>query len=80
MLKDRIAMSNIMLNAYSIRMYLFFFLSNLSLLSNTYLLVLSLKVKAVKLFFTPEDLDDPVNRAKKYFLQTGTLKVSLPHI
>ena len=58
----------------------FFFLSNLSLLSNTYLLVLSLKVKAVKLFFTPEDLDDPVNRAKKYFLQTGTLKVSLPHI
>ncbi|KAF6340299.1 pseudouridine synthase 7 like [Rhinolophus ferrumequinum] len=28
-------------------------------------------VKAVKLFLTPEDLDDPVNRAKKYFLQTG---------
>lgn len=78
MLKDRIAMSNIILNAYSI---LFFFkVSNLSFSSNTYLLVWSLKVKAVKLFFTPEDLDDPVNRAKKYFLQTGTLKVSLPHI
>lgn len=30
-----------------------------------------LKVKAVKLFFTPEDTDDPVNNAKRYFLQTG---------
>ncbi|POI26411.1 hypothetical protein CIB84_009840 [Bambusicola thoracicus] len=28
-------------------------------------------VKAVKLFFTPEDTDDPVNNAKRYFLQTG---------
>jgi hypothetical protein len=35
-------------------------------------------VKAIKLFLTPEDLDDPVNRAKKYFLQTG-IYVSLPH-
>ncbi|XP_005039413.1 PREDICTED: pseudouridylate synthase 7 homolog-like protein isoform X2 [Ficedula albicollis] len=37
-------------------------------------------VKAVKLFFTPEDTDDPVNNAKRYFLQTdakGTL-VMLP--
>lgn len=80
MLKDRIAMSNIMLNAYSFKMYLFFKVSNLSFSSNMYLLIWSLKVKAVKLFFTPEDLDDPVNRAKKYFLQTGTLKVSLPRI
>nr|XP_036865611.1 pseudouridylate synthase 7 homolog-like protein isoform X1 [Manis javanica]XP_036865620.1 pseudouridylate synthase 7 homolog-like protein isoform X1 [Manis javanica] len=36
-------------------------------------------VKSVKLFLTPEDLDDPVNRAKKYFLQTedarGTLSL-----
>ncbi|XP_004711582.1 pseudouridylate synthase 7 homolog-like protein [Echinops telfairi] len=31
-------------------------------------------VKAVKLFLTPEDLDDPVNRAKRYFLQTGDAK------
>ncbi|XP_007936114.1 pseudouridylate synthase 7 homolog-like protein [Orycteropus afer afer] len=31
-------------------------------------------VKAVKLFLTPEDLDDPVNRAKKYFLQTEDAK------
>ncbi|XP_006865378.1 PREDICTED: pseudouridylate synthase 7 homolog-like protein [Chrysochloris asiatica] len=31
-------------------------------------------VKAIKLFFTPEDLDDPVNRAKKYFLQTEDAK------
>ncbi|XP_039196645.1 pseudouridylate synthase 7 homolog-like protein isoform X4 [Crotalus tigris] len=28
-------------------------------------------VKSVKLFFTPEDSNDPVNKAKKYFLQTG---------
>lgn len=34
-------------------------------------------VKAVKLFFTPEDLDDPVNRAKKYFLQTEDAKGTL---
>lgn len=25
----------------------------------------------MKLFFTPEDTDDPVNNAKRYFLQTG---------
>uniref|UniRef100_A0A8D1VBH6 Pseudouridylate synthase PUS7L n=1 Tax=Sus scrofa TaxID=9823 RepID=A0A8D1VBH6_PIG len=31
-------------------------------------------VKAVKLFLTPEDSDDPVNRAKKYFLQTDDAK------
>ncbi|NXK94845.1 PUS7L protein, partial [Formicarius rufipectus] len=40
-------------------------------------------VKAVKLFFTPEDTDDPVNNAKRYFLQTedakGTL-VMLPEV
>ncbi|KAK2492448.1 hypothetical protein MC885_010157, partial [Smutsia gigantea] len=39
----------------------------------------NVKVKSVKLFLTPEDLDDPVNRAKKYFLQTedarGTLSL-----
>ncbi|XP_062990050.1 pseudouridylate synthase PUS7L isoform X2 [Elgaria multicarinata webbii] len=34
-------------------------------------------VKAVKLFFTPEDLDDPVNKAKKYFLQTEDAKGTL---
>ncbi|KAM9671784.1 pseudouridylate synthase PUS7L isoform 1-T1 [Trichechus inunguis] len=32
------------------------------------------KVKAIKLFLTPEDLDDPVNRAKKHFLQTEDAK------
>ncbi|XP_006888247.1 PREDICTED: pseudouridylate synthase 7 homolog-like protein [Elephantulus edwardii] len=31
-------------------------------------------MKAVKLFLTPEDSDDPVNRAKKYFLQTEDVK------
>uniref|UniRef100_A0A8D1N7L3 Pseudouridylate synthase PUS7L n=1 Tax=Sus scrofa TaxID=9823 RepID=A0A8D1N7L3_PIG len=34
-------------------------------------------VKAVKLFLTPEDSDDPVNRAKKYFLQTDDAKGTL---
>ncbi|XP_015414044.1 PREDICTED: pseudouridylate synthase 7 homolog-like protein [Myotis davidii] len=34
-------------------------------------------VKAVKLFLTPEDLDDPVNKAKKYFLQTEDAKGTL---
>ncbi|XP_047723808.1 pseudouridylate synthase PUS7L isoform X2 [Prionailurus viverrinus] len=34
-------------------------------------------VEAVKLFLTPEDLDDPVNRAKKYFLQTEDAKGTL---
>ncbi|XP_044278996.1 pseudouridylate synthase 7 homolog-like protein [Varanus komodoensis] len=34
-------------------------------------------VKAVKLFFTPEDADDPVNIAKKYFLQTEDAKGTL---
>ncbi|XP_073939282.1 pseudouridylate synthase PUS7L isoform X4 [Castor canadensis] len=34
-------------------------------------------VKAIKLFLTPEDLDDPVNRAKKYFLQTEDAKGTL---
>ncbi|CAI5785476.1 pseudouridylate synthase 7 homolog isoform X3 [Podarcis lilfordi] len=34
-------------------------------------------VKAVKLFFTPEDSDDPVNKAKKYFLQTEDAKGTL---
>ncbi|XP_059969831.1 pseudouridylate synthase PUS7L isoform X2 [Mesoplodon densirostris] len=37
----------------------------------------NVKVKAVKLFLTPEDLDDPVNRAKKYFLQTEDAKGTL---
>ncbi|OWK17039.1 PUS7L, partial [Cervus elaphus hippelaphus] len=37
----------------------------------------NVKVKAVELFFTPEDLDDPVNRAKKYFLQTEDAKGTL---
>ncbi|XP_036063432.1 pseudouridylate synthase 7 homolog-like protein isoform X2 [Onychomys torridus] len=36
-------------------------------------------VKAIKLFLTPEDGDDPVNKAKRYFLQTedaqGTLSL-----
>ncbi|NWX05579.1 PUS7L protein, partial [Caloenas nicobarica] len=34
-------------------------------------------VKAVKLFFTPEDTDDPVNSAKRYFLQTEDAKGAL---
>ncbi|NXG88900.1 PUS7L protein, partial [Stercorarius parasiticus] len=34
-------------------------------------------VKAVKLFFTPEDTDDPVNNAKRYFLQTEDAKGAL---
>ncbi|XP_008493973.2 pseudouridylate synthase 7 homolog-like protein [Calypte anna] len=34
-------------------------------------------VKAVKLFFTPEDNDDPVNNAKRYFLQTEDAKGAL---
>ncbi|XP_026724200.1 pseudouridylate synthase 7 homolog-like protein [Athene cunicularia] len=34
-------------------------------------------VKAVKLFFTPEDTDDPVNSAKRYFLQTEDAKGTL---
>ncbi|XP_006126559.2 pseudouridylate synthase PUS7L isoform X1 [Pelodiscus sinensis] len=34
-------------------------------------------VKAVKLFFTPEDADDPVNQAKRYFLQTEDAKGTL---
>uniref|UniRef100_A0A8C8RIQ9 Pseudouridylate synthase PUS7L n=1 Tax=Pelusios castaneus TaxID=367368 RepID=A0A8C8RIQ9_9SAUR len=34
-------------------------------------------VKAVKLFFTPEDTDDPVNQAKRYFLQTEDAKGAL---
>uniref|UniRef100_A0A8D0CAQ0 Pseudouridine synthase 7 like n=1 Tax=Salvator merianae TaxID=96440 RepID=A0A8D0CAQ0_SALMN len=37
----------------------------------------SVKVQAVKLFFTPEDSDDPVNKAKKYFLQTEDAKGTL---
>ncbi|NXG58011.1 PUS7L protein, partial [Hemiprocne comata] len=34
-------------------------------------------VKAVTLFFTPEDTDDPVNNAKRYFLQTEDAKGAL---
>ncbi|XP_074870392.1 pseudouridylate synthase PUS7L isoform X2 [Carettochelys insculpta] len=34
-------------------------------------------VKAVKLFFTPEDSDDPVNQAKRYFLQNEDAKGTL---
>ncbi|XP_004638639.1 pseudouridylate synthase 7 homolog-like protein [Octodon degus] len=34
-------------------------------------------VKAVKLFLTPEDLEDPVNRAKKFFLETEDPKGTL---
>ncbi|KAM5287825.1 pseudouridylate synthase PUS7L [Ctenodactylus gundi] len=34
-------------------------------------------MKAVKLFLTPEDLDDPVNIAKKHFLQTEDAKGTL---
>ncbi|XP_074937075.1 pseudouridylate synthase PUS7L isoform X2 [Phalacrocorax aristotelis] len=34
-------------------------------------------VKAMKLFFTPEDTDDPVNDAKRYFLQTEDAKGAL---
>ncbi|XP_072002956.1 pseudouridylate synthase PUS7L isoform X1 [Engystomops pustulosus] len=30
--------------------------------------------QAIKLFFTPEEGDDPVNKAKLYFLQTGDMK------
>nr|XP_045221023.1 pseudouridylate synthase 7 homolog-like protein isoform X2 [Macaca fascicularis] len=37
----------------------------------------NVKMKAIKLFLTPEDLDDPVNRAKKYFLQTEDVKGTL---
>ncbi|XP_034500569.1 pseudouridylate synthase 7 homolog-like protein isoform X2 [Ailuropoda melanoleuca] len=37
----------------------------------------NVKVEAVKLFLTPEDLDDPVNKAKKYFLQTEDAKGTL---
>nr|XP_033815315.1 pseudouridylate synthase 7 homolog-like protein [Geotrypetes seraphini]XP_033815316.1 pseudouridylate synthase 7 homolog-like protein [Geotrypetes seraphini]XP_033815317.1 pseudouridylate synthase 7 homolog-like protein [Geotrypetes seraphini] len=34
-------------------------------------------VKAVKLLFTPEEEDNPVNRAKRYFLQTEDAKITL---
>ncbi|XP_009817958.2 pseudouridylate synthase PUS7L [Gavia stellata] len=34
-------------------------------------------MNAVKLFFTPEDTDDPVNNAKRYFLQTEDAKGAL---
>ncbi|XP_071408458.1 pseudouridylate synthase PUS7L isoform X1 [Pithys albifrons albifrons] len=34
-------------------------------------------VQAVKLFFTPEDTGDPVNNAKRYFLQTEDAKGTL---
>ncbi|NWU95286.1 PUS7L protein, partial [Upupa epops] len=34
-------------------------------------------VEAVKLFFTPEDTDDPVNKAKRYFFQTEDAKGAL---
>uniref|UniRef100_A0A8C2UU73 Pseudouridylate synthase PUS7L n=1 Tax=Chinchilla lanigera TaxID=34839 RepID=A0A8C2UU73_CHILA len=34
-------------------------------------------VKAVKLFLTPEDLEDPVNKAKTFFLQTEDAKGTL---
>ncbi|NWJ11408.1 PUS7L protein, partial [Crypturellus undulatus] len=34
-------------------------------------------VEALKLFFTPEDNDDPVNKAKRYFLQTEDAKGTL---
>ncbi|XP_027538084.1 pseudouridylate synthase 7 homolog-like protein isoform X1 [Neopelma chrysocephalum] len=34
-------------------------------------------VEAMKLFFTPEDTDDPVNNAKRYFLQTEDAKGTL---
>ncbi|NXF40566.1 PUS7L protein, partial [Nyctibius bracteatus] len=34
-------------------------------------------VEAVKLFFTPEDTEDPVNNAKRYFLQTEDAKGAL---
>ncbi|XP_010572372.1 PREDICTED: pseudouridylate synthase 7 homolog-like protein isoform X2 [Haliaeetus leucocephalus] len=37
----------------------------------------NVEVKAVKLFFTPEDTDDPVNNAKRYFLQTEDAKGAL---
>ncbi|XP_018414985.1 PREDICTED: pseudouridylate synthase 7 homolog-like protein [Nanorana parkeri] len=32
---------------------------------------------AVKLFFTPEDCDDPVNKAKRYFFESGDAKGAL---
>ncbi|NXA45041.1 PUS7L protein, partial [Nothocercus julius] len=34
-------------------------------------------VEALRLFFTPEDNDDPVNKAKKYFLRTEDAKGTL---
>ncbi|NWX89622.1 PUS7L protein, partial [Nothoprocta pentlandii] len=34
-------------------------------------------VEALRLFFTPEDNDDPVNKAKRYFLQTEDAKGTL---
>ncbi|KAK5896111.1 hypothetical protein CgunFtcFv8_009745 [Champsocephalus gunnari] len=34
-------------------------------------------VSAVRLFFTPEDLNDPVNNAKRHFIQTDNAKESL---
>uniref|UniRef100_A0A8C5NV19 Pseudouridylate synthase PUS7L n=1 Tax=Jaculus jaculus TaxID=51337 RepID=A0A8C5NV19_JACJA len=34
-------------------------------------------VNAIKLFLTPEDTDDPVNKAKRYFLQTEDAKGTL---
>ncbi|XP_015848680.1 pseudouridylate synthase PUS7L isoform X2 [Peromyscus maniculatus bairdii] len=34
-------------------------------------------VKAIKLFLTPEDGDDPLNKAKRYFLQTEDAKGTL---
>ncbi|XP_034090134.1 pseudouridylate synthase 7 homolog-like protein [Gymnodraco acuticeps] len=34
-------------------------------------------VSAVRLFFTPEDLSDPVNNAKRHFIQTDNAKESL---
>ncbi|XP_014104328.1 PREDICTED: pseudouridylate synthase 7 homolog-like protein isoform X2 [Pseudopodoces humilis] len=37
-------------------------------------------VEAVKLFFTPEDTDDPVNNAKRYFLQTVKFGMKRHHI
>ncbi|XP_052644672.1 pseudouridylate synthase PUS7L isoform X2 [Harpia harpyja] len=37
----------------------------------------NVEVKAVKLFFTPKDTDDPVNNAKRYFLQTEDAKGAL---
>lgn len=34
-------------------------------------------VKAIKLFLTPEDVDDPVNKTKQYFLRTEDAKGTL---